>query len=77
MLVLNDKIQHGPEPVTLPAGTRREDLVEAASRRVREERFSMTESRGREAKPGGGDREGSEDDEPGEASSDEPRDREG
>jgi cytochrome d ubiquinol oxidase subunit I len=61
VFVLNDKIQHGPEPVTMPAGTRGEDLVEAASRRVREERYSMTEAHGAEEpaeREGGADEAG-------------------
>ncbi len=48
VLVLNDKIQHGPEPVAMRAETRPSDLVEAASRRVQEDRFSMTEAHGPE-----------------------------
>ncbi len=41
--VMNDEIQHGPEPVAAPGETSGRDLMEAASRRVREERFSMTQ----------------------------------
>ncbi len=48
VFVLNDKIQHGPEPVTMQAETRTGDLVEAASRRVQEDRYSMTEAHGDE-----------------------------
>jgi cytochrome d ubiquinol oxidase subunit I len=51
IFVLNDKIQHGPEPAVMPSEPSSEDLVEAASRRVREERFSMTEAHG-ESEPG-------------------------
>jgi cytochrome d ubiquinol oxidase subunit I len=48
VFVMNDKIQQGPEPVTLPSKTGGEDLLEAASRRIREKRFSMTEAHGEE-----------------------------
>ncbi|MFW6331357.1 MAG: cytochrome ubiquinol oxidase subunit I [Gemmatimonadota bacterium] len=74
LFVMNDKIQRGPEPVTaMPEETRAGDLMEAASRRVREERFSMTEAHGEEepgypegredeprsrGEPGGGERGG-------------------
>ncbi|HEX4413478.1 MAG TPA: cytochrome ubiquinol oxidase subunit I [Lacipirellulaceae bacterium] len=42
VMLLNNKIQHGPEPVTVGAGTSPQGLIEAASRRP-DHRGSLTE----------------------------------
>jgi cytochrome d ubiquinol oxidase subunit I len=47
ILVLNSKIQHGPEPVATPAGTHLEGVVAAAADRVDHE-SSMTEAKERD-----------------------------